>query len=134
MFKDLIIDTMLNTNELNRLQRCAKNKDKKEIIKWAEDFETRLSDKYRKLYKEYYNEVYKEYYMEQYKKRYMEVNIALLYTLHFGESTKFGNKRLENILKDFTETMREFYDNSFTVEDYTRMLIDDGIKIKEANK
>lgn len=24
---------LFNTNELNRLQRCAKNKDKKEIIK-----------------------------------------------------------------------------------------------------
>ena len=34
---------MFDTNELNRLQRCAKNKDKKEIIKWGQEFEDRLN-------------------------------------------------------------------------------------------
>ena len=54
--KDLIIGNMFDTNELNRLQRCAKNKDKKEIIKWAQDFEARLSELYHQRYKEYYLE------------------------------------------------------------------------------
>lgn len=58
--KDLIIGKMFDTNELNRLQRCAKNKDKKEIIKWAQDFEARLSELYHQRYKEYYLEEYKE--------------------------------------------------------------------------
>ena len=127
MFKDLIIDTMLNTNELNRLQRCAKNKDKKEILKWAEDFENRLSDKYRKLY----NDACRKHYMEQYSKRFKEVNIALLYVLHFSESTKFGNKRLESILKDFAVTMKGFYDGDFSVEEYEKMLVDDGVKFED---
>ena len=41
---------MFDTNELNRLHRCAKNKDKKEIIKWGQDFEDRLNKKYYEIY------------------------------------------------------------------------------------
>ena len=42
---------MFDTNELNRLQRCAKNKDKKEILKWGQDFEKRIAQFYMKEYK-----------------------------------------------------------------------------------
>lgn len=117
---------MFNTNELNRLQRCAKNKDKNEIRKWGEDFERRIS--------EYYFKRYKNYYIEEYKQRFKEVNIALAYLLHFSDYTRFGNKRLDNFFKDLQATMEGFYKEKFSIEEYKKMLIDDGIKIEEVNK
>lgn len=121
--KDQIISSMLNTNELNRLQRCAKNKDKKEIMKWAQDFELRLSELYHKRYKEYY--------LSEYEERLKDIDTALLYVLHFGESTRFGNKRLKETMEDLSIAMKDLHNGGFNRIDYRKMLKKDGIKIEE---
>lgn len=112
-----------NTNELNRLQRCAKNKDKKEIIKWGKEFEDRLNKKYYELYKKQY--------MIWLDETFKDLDTALMYTLHFNESTKFGNKRLKSVMDDLAVTMRGFYRKEFNREEYNKMLKADGIKIME---
>ena len=120
---DLMINKMFDTNELNRLQRCAKNKDKKEIIKWAQDFEARLSELYHKRYKEYY--------LEEYKERLKNIDTALLYALHFGEATKFDDEKLKSTMDDLAATIRSFYSGEFSREEYRQMLKDDGINISD---
>lgn len=121
--KDLIIDEMLDTNELNRLQRCAKNKDKKEIMKWAQDFERRLAELYHKRYKEYY--------LGEYEERLKDIDTALLYVLHFGESTRFGNKRLKETMDDLSITIKDMHNGQFNRNEYREMLTKDGIKIEK---
>lgn len=121
--KDQIISNLFDTNELNRLQRCAKNKDKKEIIKWGQDFERRLSELYHKRYKEYY--------IKEYEERLKDVDTALLYLLHFGEATKFGNKRLKETMNDLAITLKDLHNGQFNRNDYREMLIKDGIKIEK---
>ena len=121
--KDLIIGKMFDTNELNRLQRCAKNKDKKEIIKWAQDFEARLS--------ELYHQRYKEYYLEEYKERLKKIDTALLFSLHFGEDTNFDNDKLKSTMDDLAATIKSFYSGEVSQEEYRRMLKDDGINIAD---
>ena len=120
---DLIINKMLDTNELNRLQRCAKNKEKKEILKWGQDFERRLSELYHKRYKDYY--------LEQYTERLKDIDTALMFTLHFGEATKFGNKRLKETMEDLSVTIKGFYNGEYSRKEYREMLAKDGIKIEE---
>ena len=117
------INQLFDTNELNRLQRCAKNKDKKEIIKWGQDFERRLAELYR--------DRYKQYYIDQYAEKLKDIDTALMYTLHFSESTKFGNKRLKEVMDDLSATIRGFYLEEFTREDYRKMLREDGIRIEK---
>ena len=117
---------MLDTNELNRLQRCAKNKDKKEIIKWAQDFENRLHNKYY--------EVYKKEYVNWLSETFKDLDVAMMYTLHFNEYTKFGNKRLASVMNDLSATMRGLYRNEFNREEYKKALKEDGIKIMEDNE
>ena len=114
---------MLDTNELNRLQRCAKNKDKKEILKWGQDFERRLAELYRKRYKDYY--------LEQYAERLKDIDTALMYALHFGEATRFGNKRLKEVMDDLSVTIKGFYNGEYNRKEYREMLINDGIKIEK---
>ena len=87
-----------NTNELNRLQRCAKNKDKKEIIKWGQEFEAMLNKKFY--------DIYKKQYMIWLEETFKDLDTALMYTLHFNEYTKFGNKRLKSVMDDLGTTMR----------------------------
>lgn len=114
---------MFDTNELNRLHRCAKNKDKKEIIKWGQEFEDRLNKKYY--------EIYKKQYMIWLEETFKDLDVALMYTLHFNESTKFGNKRLKSVMDDLAVTMRGFYRKEFNRKEYNKMLKDDGINILE---
>lgn len=114
---------MFDTNELNRLQRCAKNKDKKEILKWGEDFERRLAEKYRKRYKDHY--------LEEYAERLKDIDTALMFTLHFGETTRFGNKRLKEVMNDLAVTIKGFYNGEYNRKEYREMLINDGIKIEK---
>lgn len=114
---------MFDTNELNRLQRCAKNKDKKEIIKWGQEFENRLHTKYYEIYKKQYT-----IWLEE---TFKDLDTAMMYTLHFNEYTKFGNKRLKSVMDDLAVTMRGFYKKEFNREEYNKMLRDDGIKTME---
>lgn len=121
--KDLIIDKMLDTNEINRLHRAAKNKDKKEIIKWAQDFEARLSELYHKRYREHY--------LEEYKESLKKIDTALLFSLHFGEDTHFDNDKLKSTMDDLAITIKGFYSGEFTQEEYRQMLKNDGINIAD---
>ena len=114
---------MFDTNELNRLQRCAKNKDKNELKKWGQDFEHRVNEKYYELYKKQY--------MIWLEETFKDLDIALMYTLHFNEYTKFGNKRLKSVMDDIAESLRGFYKKEFNREEYKKMLKDDGIKLME---
>lgn len=115
---------MFDTNELNRLQRCAKNKDKKEIIKWGQEFEAMLNKKFY--------DIYKKQYMIWLEETFKDLDTALMYTLHFNEYTKFGNKRLKSVMDDLAITLKGFYKGEFERKDYNKMLTDDGINIVEA--
>ena len=114
---------MFDTNELNRLQRCAKNKDKNELKKWGQDFEHRVNEKYYELYKKQY--------IIWLEETFKDLDIALMYTLHFNEYTKFGNKRLKSVMDDIGEALRGFYKKEFNREEYKKMLKEDGIKLME---
>lgn len=115
---------LFDTNELNRLQRCAKNKDKKEIIKWGQEFENRLNKMYYEEYKKRYT-----IWLEQ---TFKDIDTALIYTLHFSEDIKYNNEQIRSIMDDLSATMKGFYNGEFSREDYNKMLKKDGIDIKEA--
>ena len=113
---------IFDTNELNRLQRAAKNKDKEAIRKWGEDFEKRINEKYY--------EMYKNLYVKWLDETFKDLDIAIIYSLHFNESTKFGNKRLKNFMDDLSVTVKGFYKKEFDREEYKRMLIEDGVHLQ----
>ena len=56
--------------------------------------------------------------------------IAIAFTLHFGEATKFGAKRLGSVLKDLQETVELFGKKEYSAKEYLKMLEDDKIDIK----
>lgn len=117
------LKSLLDTNEINRIHRAAKNKDKKEIIKWAKEYEKYLNDKYY--------EIYREMYMQWLFETFKDIDIAICYTLHFNEATKFGNKRLKSFMDDLNIIFAGFYKQEFSRADYKKHLIDDGINLME---
>lgn len=113
---------MLNTNEINRLHRAAKNKDKKEIIKWAKQYDQIVNERYY--------EIYKQKYIVWLEETFKDLDTALMYTLHFNEYTKFGNKRLKSVMDDIAVTLKGLYSNEFDRKEYKAMLENDGIRIE----
>lgn len=121
--KDEIIDKMFNRNELRRLEKAAREKNKTKLMEWAVDFETRLSENYNKLYLQKY--------ASELSERLKDLDIAVIYALHFSENTRFGNKRLKSFMEDLSATMKGFYKDKYSREEYRKMLEDDGIKIEK---
>lgn len=117
------IKKLLDTNEINRLHRAAKNKDKKEIIKWGQQFEQTVTN--------YFNEYYKDKYLKKYVETLKNIDTAVMYTLHFGEATNFGNKRLKSTMDDLAIIIKGFYTGEFSRAEYRQMLKDDGIKLED---
>lgn len=120
-FKEDAILKMFDKNELRRLERCIKDKNKNKVFEWGQEFERRLNEEFNKQYKERYINVFRE--------RLKDLDIAVIYALHFNENTKFGNKRLKDFMDDLAATMRGFYQNEFSRDEYEKMLEDDGIKL-----
>lgn len=56
--------------------------------------------------------------------------IAIAFVLHFGETTKFGNKRLSSVMKDIQETVDLLGRKKYTAKEYLKLLEDDGIDTK----
>ena len=110
-----------NKDEINRLHRCAKNKDKKELIKWGQSYDEFLNERYY--------EKYQKKYAQWVEKTFKDLDLALAYSLHFSEATKFGKKRLKIFMEDIYQTMKGFYTKEFSREDYEKMLKNDGIDI-----
>ena len=117
----------MNKDEFNRLDRAKQKSDKKKsqqpLYDWAIQLEQQLSDKTKKFYEERYEEHMKlsiEWYL-----------IALMYVLHFNSKTKFGVKRLQDVMDDIQATTELFGTREYSAEDYIQQLKDDGIELSK---
>lgn len=116
----------MNKDEFNRLDRAKQKADKKKsqqpLYDWAIQLEQQLSDKTKKFYDEKYNKNMRisiEWYL-----------IAMMYVLHFNEKTKFGAKRLQDVMNDIQATA-VLFGKEYSAEDYIQQLKDDGIELSE---
>jgi len=116
----------MNKDEFNRLDRAKQKADKKKsqqpLYDWAIQLEQQLSDKTKKFYEERYEEHMRisiEWYL-----------IAMMYVLHFNEKTRFGAKRLQDVMNDIQATA-VLFGKEYSAEDYIQQLKDDGIELSE---
>jgi len=114
---------LFDKNELRRLEKAAKDKNKTKVAEWGKDFERRLSTEF--------NKKYRDKYINELKERLKDLDVAVMFALHFNENTKFGNKRLKDFMDDLAATMRGFYKDDFDRAEYKKMLEDDGINLDE---
>lgn len=116
----------MKTINVNRLEKICGNKlnifQQKAIYEWAKEFELTVKSELKR-------ECNQEY--EEYLGRAIDYFIiSIAFVLHFGESTRFGRKRLSSVLKDIEETVDMFNKKQYEPKDYVKMLKDDGIDIK----
>ena len=121
MTNEIIID-MFNTNELNRLHRCAKDNNKEKLKEWAMQYDARL--------KEQYNKAYLEKHIEKFAQSIKDIDVALIFTLRFNEKLHLSEEEIIDVMKDVRATERGFYKDGYTRQDYIKMLEDDGINME----
>lgn len=92
------------------------------INEFAKEYEKTVISEYRREFEQKFEEN-----LGKAIDRYL---IAIAFTLHFGESTKFGSKRLGSVMKDLQETVELFAKKEYSAEEYLKMLKDDKIELK----
>ncbi len=114
----------MDRNELRRLEKAARDKNKQKLFEWANQFETQLRNALDKEYE------------EKYKKDLQNAidifSIAIAYTLHFSESIRLGAKRLPEFMEDLYVTVDMFRTGEYKPEDYKEELESCGIYIENA--
>ena len=116
--RDMEIAKLFDKNELRRLEKAAREKDKNKLIEWGTIFEKRIVDLYEK---EYIN------ILQDSINNFM---IAMIFVLHFNEKTKFGVKRIDDFMDDFIEVVKGFSRGEFNPQEYEDMLNEDKIILK----
>lgn len=113
----------LNVKRLEEI--CGRNLtifQKQAINEWAKEYEKTVISEYRREFEQTFN--------ENLRKSIDRYTIALAYTLHFGEATRFGIKRLNSIMRDMRETVDLLGKKQYSAEDYLKMLREDKIDLK----
>lgn len=105
----------MNRDELRRLEKAAREKDKKFLLTWAEQFEDQIRREYEKNFKDELNDSIDNFL------------VAIVYTLHFSELTKFGKRRTNEFCCDMMSTIDMFKTGEYTPDEYKEILEKDGI-------
>lgn len=113
------IKEIVNRNELRRLERAAREKDKKHLLEWAKQFEDQIRQEYENAFQKELGDAIDNF------------CIAIAYALRFSEKTKFGNKRIKEFMDDVFVTVDMFTKGEYSPEDYRQELIKSGITIFE---
>lgn len=116
------IKEIVNRNELRRLERAAREKDKKHLLEWAKQFEDQIRQEYENAFQKELSEAIDNF------------CLAIAYALHFSEKTKFGEKRIKEFLNDTFVTVDMFRKGEYSPEEYKKQLSDAGIKIFNKEK
>lgn len=104
------IRELVNRDEIRRLEKAAKDKDKKKLAEWAGQFEQQVIN------------LYEQKYHKTIAKSIDSFIVAIIYTLHFNENCKFGDKRVKDFMQDLTATVQGFEDGQYSPEEYIEIL------------
>ncbi|MBR3002883.1 MAG: hypothetical protein IKF38_04925 [Clostridia bacterium] len=117
--KDMEIAKLFDRNELRRLEKAAREKDRTKLIEWGKAFEQRVIDLYEKEYIDILQHSINNFI------------IVMIFSLHFNEKTKFGKKRIDDFMEDFIEVVNGFTRGEFNPQEYEEMLNKDKIYLKK---
>ena len=106
---------LLNRNELRRLEKAAREKDKKHLMGWAMAYEDMLRREYEKAYEDEIQSAINNFL------------VAIVYTLHFNEKTRFGPKKLPDFMEDLMVTVDMYRTGEYKPDEYLDELAKCGI-------
>ena len=114
------MDSLLNRNEIRRLEKAAREKDKKHLLEWARRFE----DSIRRIFeKEYQAEI---------QTSVDNFMIAVAYTLYFSEETVIKDKKdVGEFMSDLFSTLDLYRTGEYNPQEYKDILNKVGVFFDE---
>lgn len=115
-----MMDSLLNRNEIRRLEKAAREKDKKHLLEWARRFE----DSIRRIFeKEYQAEI---------QTSVDNFMIAVAYTLYFSEETVIKDKKdVGEFMSDLFSTLDLYRTGEYNPQEYKDILNKVGVFFDE---
>lgn len=110
---------IFSKEEIRRLEKAAREKNKMKLMEWGIQFENQVKENFEKEY----NRAFKE----DLGNSIDILLLAIAYTLHFNEKTKFGRDRLCDFMEDMFVTVDMFRTGEYNPENYKKELEQYGI-------
>lgn len=111
--------SVLNRAEIRRLEKAAREKDKKHLMEWAASLEREIEQNVRKEYEKRYEEAFTA--------SIDTFLIANAYTAIFSETTQLTKDTLPEFMEDLLVTVDMFRTGEYTPEEYKQILDDYGV-------
>lgn len=128
------LEVLFSKDELRRLEKAARDKNKGKLKEWAIQFENQLRESYEDRCKKIEEKII-QYHEKEYERILAEsvdnFIIAIIYTLHFNEKCKFGNNRIVDFMDDLLAVVDGFKNGEYTPEEYKEILKKQKIYFKE---
>ena len=109
----------MNRNELRRLEKAAREKDKKHLAEWAKNYENQISFLLRKEYEARYQ--------DELANSIDNFMIAVAYTAKYCESTLLNSETLPDFMEDLFVTLDLYRTGEYKPEEYLEELKKDGV-------
>lgn len=109
----------MNRNELRRLEKAAREKDKRKLAEWASQYESQIQSELIKRYEKYFS--------DSLQNSIDCLIIAAWYTLHFSEETNLQKADIASFVEDLLVTLDMYRTGEYNTQDYKDQLEKDGI-------
>lgn len=115
---------LVNRDEVRRLEKAAREKDKKHLGDWINQFVNRMDVIFRKEYEALYQ--------DEINNSVQNLLLALAYTLHFSEEFHLDKDHLPDFINDLMVTIDMFRTGEYKPEDYKEELEKCGVYLDES--
>ena len=113
------MNNAFSREEIRRLQKAAREKDKKHIVEWMTQYDRQTEEFIRKEYEQAYH--------DELMSSIDNFCLAVAYTARFSETTHLGKQRLPEFMEDLFVTIDMFRTGEFKPDDYKQELEQCGI-------
>lgn len=115
------MSSILSRDELRRLEKAAREKDKRKLADWIKAFEVQIDTMLRKDYEQqYFNEV---------QNSLDNALTAVAYTAYFSEESKVDKENIADYMADLFITLDMFRTGEYRPEEYADILKGEGITL-----
>lgn len=113
--------SLINRNELRRLEKAARDKDKNKLVEWIRNFENYLDNNYRRDYMKFYQ--------EELNHSIENIFTAVVYTLYYSEENYIDKHNLADFMADLFVSLDMFRTGEYTPKEYADQLAEERVGI-----
>lgn len=114
--------SLVSRDELRRLEKAARDKDKRKLYTWLQQYSHYLEDLLRKEYNTAYQ--------DEVASSVQNAIIAIAYTAYFSEENYVNKENIADYMADLFTTIDMFRTGEYKPEDYSKALKDVGVTIE----